>query len=61
MNIVTPMRQLADLKLGGLDDFVKTRRDRGDAWRIISRDIHDAIGLDVSIETLRSWYPDGAS
>ena len=58
MSVMTPMQELADLKLGGLDEFVKVRRARGDAWRIISRDIHDAVGLDVSIETLRSWYPD---
>lgn len=28
------------------------------AWRLISRDIEVATKIDVTYETLRSWFPD---
>jgi hypothetical protein len=43
-----------------LDGFVLTRREQGRAWRLIARDLYDATDgkVDVTYETLRSWYPD---
>lgn len=56
----SPKRQLADLLLDGLDAFVADRRDQGRGWRLIARDIWQATNgrVDVTHETLRSWYPD---
>lgn len=45
---------------GKLREYVTDRRAKGDSWRRISLDIRDEIGLDVTHETLRSWYPDDA-
>lgn len=59
--VSTPTRRLADLLLpGGLDAFVLTRRAEGRPWRLISRDLWEATDgdLDVTYETLRSWFPD---
>lgn len=61
----TPNRRLADLLLGDagpLEEFVRSRRpDR--AWRLIARDLYDATDreLDLTYETLRSWFPDEAA
>lgn len=58
----TPTQQLLDIKLdGGLNDFVHSRRDRGASWRRISLDIRDEVGVDVTHETLRSWFPDSVA
>lgn len=55
----TPTQQLVDLKLDGtLNDFVALRRGAGRSWRLISRDIYEQTGIDVTNETLRSWYPE---
>lgn len=59
----TPNRRLADLLLGDdgpLEEFVRTRRAEGVAWRIIARDLYEATDreLDLTYETLRSWFPD---
>ena len=59
----TPTAQLADLILGDagpLEDFVRSRRAEGRAWRLIARDLYEVTGqrIDVTYETLRSWYPD---
>lgn len=54
-------KRLADLLLGGkLDEFVRSRRAEGRAWRLIARDLWEATdgALDVTHETLRSWYPE---
>lgn len=61
----TPTAQLADLILGDdgpLETFVRSRRADGRAWRLIARDLYEATGqrIDVTYETLRSWYPDEA-
>lgn len=61
----TPTAQLADLILGDdgpLEDFVRSRRATNRAWRLIARDLYEATGqrIDVTYETLRSWYPDEA-
>jgi hypothetical protein len=59
----TPTAQLADLILGDagpLEDFVRSRRAEARAWRLIARDLYEVTGqrIDVTYETLRSWYPD---
>lgn len=57
--------RLADILLadnGPLEEFVRSRRDRKPkrAWRLIERDLLDATDrqIDISFETLRSWFPD---
>jgi len=37
--------------------FVLERRSRGRSWRRIARDIEDATGIEVTYETVRSWFP----
>jgi hypothetical protein len=57
----TPTRRLADLLVpGGIEAFVVDRRKAGRPWRLISRDLWEATDgdLDVTYETLRSWFPD---
>lgn len=55
----SPTRRLLDHLISeGLDVFVADRRARGWSWRRVARDITDATGIDVSFETVRSWYPD---
>lgn len=54
---MTLAQQLADLRLGGnLERFVSTRRDKAVSWRTIAAELHDATGLRLSHEALRSWY-----
>jgi hypothetical protein len=56
---VTATRRLADTLLdGGLDDYVRTRRGQGRAWRRIAMDLLADTKVDVSEQTLRSWYPE---
>lgn len=58
----TAAHRLADVLLGGdgeLERFVRDRRDKGHAWRLIARELHDTVDVDVTPETLRSWLPDG--
>jgi hypothetical protein len=60
----TVTRRYADLLLdGGLDAFVASRRAENRAWRLISRDLWESTDgkLDITYETLRSWFPDNAS
>lgn len=55
----TAIQQLADHLLDGqLEAFVRDRRAKGESWRRISLDLRDAVKVDVTHETLRSWYPD---
>lgn len=53
-------QRLAGILLGGsLEEFVRSRRpERG--WRLIHEDLLEATDgeINVSHETLRSWYPD---
>lgn len=55
---------LADVLLGDeqgpLERFVTDRRGEGRSWRLIARDLFDATEgkVDVTFETLRSWFPD---
>lgn len=53
--------QLADARLGAdgpLGSFVRSRRAAGLSWRRIERDLLDRTGVDVTGETLRTWFPD---
>lgn len=53
----TPTQLAANHLLdGGLDEFVATRRADGRSWRLIARDLHEETGLDVTHETLRTWF-----
>lgn len=62
MESATPTRRLADTLLAGrLDDFVAARRQQGISWRLISRELYDATQLDITHETLRSWYRERAA
>lgn len=59
----TPTAQLADILLGDdgpLEQFVRNKRAERRSWRLISRDLYEATDhhVDVTHETLRSWYPD---
>lgn len=59
----TVTRRLAEMILEeSLDDFVTSRRMQSPprAWRLISRDLWEATDsqIDVTYETLRSWYPE---
>lgn len=54
-------QQLAEIKLGSsLEDFVIERRHRQPplSWRKISLELRDVTGIDVTHETLRSWFPE---
>jgi hypothetical protein len=60
-SVQTPNHRLADILLGDdgpLENFVRTRRATGRAWRLIARDLYEATDLDLTYETLRSWFPD---
>lgn len=59
----TPNHRLADILLGGdgaLEAFVRERRKTNRAWRLIARDLYEVTGqqVDLTHETLRSWFPD---
>lgn len=56
------MQANIDLLLGDddLGDFVRSRRREGLSWRRITLDIYEKTGgAEVTVETLRTWYPDG--
>lgn len=53
--------QLLDTVLaeqGGLHQFLDFRRKQGKGWRVISRDLYLATGVDVSDVSLRKWFTD---
>ena len=43
-------------KLGGLDDYVISRRLEGLSWAKISRNLWRLTDVSVSDETLRKWF-----
>lgn len=55
---MTPLQTLLDIKVGGLDEYVDTRRTEGKSWRVISNDLRDDTGIDITYETLRGWFID---
>lgn len=55
----TAKQELLELRLGSLlSEYVRERRARGAGWRPIADDLRQATGVEVSWETLRSWYPE---
>ncbi|WP_155885102.1 hypothetical protein [Actinomadura flavalba] len=51
--------QLADLRIdGGLEGFVRPRRENGASWRQIANDLRDQQRVDVTEVTLRAWFGD---
>jgi RAB protein geranylgeranyltransferase component A len=50
--------RLADTLLKGttLREFVLQRRLKQQSWRVISRDLFNATGVDVSDVSLRKWF-----
>jgi len=60
---LTPTYRLADNLLGGnLHEFVTSRRAQGLAWRRIAHALWEATDgeVDVTYETLRSWFGEAA-
>lgn len=60
----SPTRRLLDRTLHdqhgtGLDDWIAERRSAGAGWRTIATALAETTSIDVSHETLRSWYPEG--
>jgi hypothetical protein len=50
-----------DAALGGrgaLRKYVSARRAAGRSWRQVTLDLHRDHDIEVSHETLRSWFPD---
>ena len=45
---------------GELETFVKTRRAENMSWRRIARALEEKTGLNVTHETVRSWFPEEA-
>lgn len=57
----TNTRRLLDLLLdGGLAAFVAERRARGEPWRTIARDVYQHTQVDITGETLRTWFAEDA-
>lgn len=57
----TTLHSAADRLLGDagpLEDLVADRRNRGVSWRKIANELRDLTGIDVTYETLRSWFPE---
>ena len=54
---MTATQRLADHMLDGtLTHYVTSRRSKGVSWRRIALDLRDDVGIDVTHETVRSWY-----
>jgi hypothetical protein len=55
----TTLHSAADRLLGDagpLEDLVTRRRSEGVSWRKIAGELRDLTGIDVTHETLRSWF-----
>jgi len=55
----TPTHRLADVLLPTtLAEYVAGKRESGRSWRLISRDLYEETAgqVDVTAETLRSWF-----
>lgn len=49
--------QLIEERLDGtLADYIRNRRPPQATWRQLAAEIHDLTGVDVSYETLRTWF-----
>jgi hypothetical protein len=63
-DVSTPSRtyQLIEERLDGtLAEFVRNRRQPSTSWRNLAAEIHTLTGVDVSYETLRSWFAESDS
>jgi hypothetical protein len=57
MASLTATRRLLDLLLDGhLESFIQERRDQQVPWRLIAREVYERTGVDITAETLRSWF-----
>ena len=57
----SPLHRLIDAKLGGdgaLAELVACGRVDGFSWRVISAEVRTLTGIDVTHETVRSWFPE---
>ena len=55
----TPLSQLLAVRLGAdLREHVVGQRATGADWRTIATELTATTGVDVSHETLRSWFAD---
>ena len=55
----TTLHTAADRLLGDagpLEELVADRRNQGVSWRKIAGELRDLTGIDVTHETLRSWF-----
>ena len=55
----TTLHTAADRLLGDagpLEELVADRRNQGVSWRKIAAELRDLTGIDVTHETLRSWF-----
>lgn len=43
---------------GGIDEFVRSRRQRNMSWRDIADELSLAAGSPVSHQTIFRWFPD---
>jgi hypothetical protein len=50
------LKNLLDIKTGDLDTHVTAARNNGQSWRTIATNLTQTTGINVSHETLRSWY-----
>jgi hypothetical protein len=51
-------RDLAEKKLGTLDDLVAARRTACVSWRSIAAELSDMTSRDVTGEAVRRWFAD---
>lgn len=59
--VASSLRTSIDLLLGDddLGHFVRARRLEGLSWRRIALDIYEVTGgAEVTVESLRNWFPD---
>lgn len=60
----TTLHAAADRLLGDagpLEELVADRRNQGVSWRKIAAELRDLTGIDVTHETLRSWFPEAVA
>ena len=60
----TTLHAAADRLLGDagpLEELVADRRNHGVSWRKIAAELRDLTGIDVTHETLRSWFPEAVA
>ena len=60
----TTLHAAADRLLGDagpLEELVADRRNQGVSWRKIAAELRDLTGIDVTHETLRSWFAEAVA